>query len=172
MDYTVDMSCVMKVNRNCELCRQKVTEVMHCVNVVYSVDFVGADNSIKLKARANPNIILAVIERYGEHGKISNLRFDGEVMNFQGNGYYGQSGLYLPSNSAGYYPPPPHVFAGNYGYPPTSNPPHQIESAPRRINNQLLEPPRPPAKPLHSYSYVEPPYWQTSSSSGGRCVIM
>ncbi|KFK38647.1 hypothetical protein AALP_AA3G142100 [Arabis alpina] len=151
MDYTVDMSCVMKVNRNCELCRQKVTEMMQHVNVVYSVDFGGDDNTIKLKARANPNIILAVIERYGEHGKVSNLRFDGEVMNFQGNGYYGQSGFYLPSNSAGYYPPPP----------------QQMEAAPRPMDHQNTARPF-PSRPLYSYSYVEPPYWQKSSS----CVIM
>jgi len=52
------------------------------------VDFTGDDNSMKLKARVNPNVLLAVAERYGEHGKITNLRFDGEVMTPRGGGGY------------------------------------------------------------------------------------
>lgn len=146
------------------------------------MDFVGDDNSMKLKARVNPNILLAVIERYGEHGKITNLRFDGEVMTPRGGGYYGQSGYYLPSTAGGYYPypssyppPPPYAFAGNYAYP-TSNPPRQTE-APRQVTNPHTAPPSytlppPPSRPLHSYSYVEPQYRSSSSSGGGRCVIM
>ncbi|KAG7581752.1 hypothetical protein ISN44_As08g014010 [Arabidopsis suecica] len=183
MDYTVDMSCVMKVNRSCELCRQKVSEVMHCVNGVYSVDFVSDDNSMKLKARVNPNILLAVIERYGEHGKITNLRFDGEVMTPRGGGgYYGQSGYYIPSTARGNYaypslypyPPPPYVYGGNYAHP-ASNPPRHTE-APRQVTNPHTTPPSyslpaPPSRPVHSYAYVEPQY-RTSGSSGKGCVIM
>ncbi|KAL1204858.1 hypothetical protein V5N11_017460 [Cardamine amara subsp. amara] len=182
MGYTVDVSCVMKVNRSCQLCRQKVAELMHCLTMVYSVDFVGADNTIKLKARADPYIFLDVIERYGEHGKVSNLRFDGEVMASRGGGYYGQSGYYLPTSTAGNYPypysyppPPPYGYAGNCAYP-MSNPPHHTEG-PRRMNNPHTAPPHftmpmPPPRPLHSFSYVEPPNWPTSSSGGKGCVIM
>ncbi|CAL9220627.1 unnamed protein product [Arabidopsis halleri] len=183
MDYTVDMSCVMKVNRSCELCRQKVSEVMHCVNGVYSVDFVSDDNSMKLKARVNPNILLAVIERYGEHGKITNLCFHGEVMTPRGGGgYYCQSGYYIPSTCRGNYaypslypyPPPPYVYGGNYAHP-ASNPPRHTE-APRQVTNPHTTPPSyslpaPPSRPVHSYAYVEPQY-RTSGSSGKGCVIM
>ncbi|EOA31590.1 hypothetical protein CARUB_v10014786mg [Capsella rubella] len=168
----------MKVNRSCELCRQKVTEVMHCVNGVYSVDFVGDDNSMKLKARVNPNILLAVIERYGEHGKITNLRFDGEVMTPRGGGggYYGQSGYYLPSCTAGSYypnssysypPPPPYAFTGNYAHPTADHAPRNPHTTPP---SYTLPPPAP--RPLYSFSYVEPQYRTSSSSGRGRCVIM
>lgn len=199
----------MKVNRSCELCWQKVSEVMHCVNGtclstfvcvycfvddscwyskfpilltagVYSVDFVSDDNSMKLKARVNPNILLAVIERYGEHGKITNLRFDGDVMTPRGGGgYYGQSGYYIPSTARGNYaypslypyPPPPYVYGGNYAHP-ASNPPRHTE-APRQVTNPHTTPPSyslpaPPSRPVHSYAYVEPQY----RTSGKGCVIM
>ncbi|XP_010500042.1 PREDICTED: uncharacterized protein LOC104777474 [Camelina sativa] len=175
-NYCVDMSCVMKVNRSCMLCRQKVTEVMHCLYAIYSMEFVGDDNSIKLKARVNPSILMAAMERYGEHGKIINLRFDGEVMNPRSGGYYGHSGYYLPamaSGAGGYYPYsyPPYACGGNYA-PYTCNQQRQTDQAPRNPHTTPPEypMPMPSARSVHSYAYVEPQYY--TGSSGGLCAIM
>ncbi|XP_024015805.1 uncharacterized protein LOC18025177 [Eutrema salsugineum] len=194
MDYCVDVSCDMKVNRSCALCRQKVTELMHCLVAVYSVDFTGADNSMKLKARGNPNAIMFIMDKYGEHGKITNLRLEGDLITSRsGGGFNSQSGgYYLPSNAAANYPymtsspypypypppPPQSYFAGNCAYPMSNQPPPQQKTeAPRGIYKQHTAPPDfthppPPPRPLYNYAYIEPPYWPTSSSDGGKCVIM
>ncbi|CAH2053850.1 unnamed protein product [Thlaspi arvense] len=160
---------------------------------VYSVDFVGEGNVIKLKARANPNLILAIIQRYGDHGKITNFHLDGQLFTaLPRGGFSSPSGFYHPSTAAGNYQYPPQYFAGNYGYPmsnppppyfagncgnPMSIPPQKQTEAPAGIYKYHTAPPSfthtpPPPRPLHSYAYVEPPYWPTSSSSGGNCVIM
>ncbi|KAF2544781.1 hypothetical protein F2Q70_00023520 [Brassica cretica] len=57
MDFSVDMSCEIKVNNSCELCNRKVNEVMQSLTAFYSVTYLGENNTIKLKARANPNKI-------------------------------------------------------------------------------------------------------------------
>ncbi|CAA7016311.1 unnamed protein product [Microthlaspi erraticum] len=172
MDYAVDMSVVMKVNRNCDYCRQKVGEMMQCLHELYSVDFLGDDNTVKIKARANPGLLLMVIERYGDHGKVSEIHLDGKLMTpLPGGGFSGHSGVFLPPNPAANYPypspyPPPHpqYFAGNCAYSMSSINQH-TQSLPLPIQP-------PPPRPFYSYTYIEPPYWPTSSSSGAGCVIM
>ncbi|KAL0900250.1 hypothetical protein Bca101_084211 [Brassica carinata] len=176
MDFSVDMSCEIKVNTSCELCHRKVSEVMQSLTAYYSVTYLGENNTIKLKARANPNIIMGISLKYGDHGKITNFYMDGKPVTPQpGAGYYGPSGYNnLPSNApGGYYPypspyaPPQQFLAGNYGYPMQNLPPPPKESTPQGIYKQHTAPPSyamqpPPPMPLSSYSYIEPPYWPTS----------
>ncbi|CAH8384863.1 unnamed protein product [Eruca vesicaria subsp. sativa] len=170
MDFSVDMSCEIKVNRNCELCHRKVTEVMQSLTGHYSVTYLGDNNTIKLKSRANPNVIMWLNHKYGDHGKLTNFVMNGEPVTPQpGGGYYGPSGYNnLPSNAPGYYPypspyaPQPKQFLpGNFGLHMAN--PTQKE-APQGIYKQHTSPPSyvmqpPPPMPLSSYSYIEPPYW-------------
>lgn len=136
--------------------------------------YLDANNTIKLKARANPNVIMWLNHKYGNHGKFASFHMDGEPVTPQpGGGYYGPSGYNnLPSNAPVYYPypsQPPQFLGGNYGYPmpnPPPPPPPQKE-APQGIYKQHTAPPSyamqpPPPMPLSSYSYIEPPYWPTS----------
>ncbi|KAF3610964.1 hypothetical protein DY000_02050762 [Brassica cretica] len=139
MDFSVDMSCDIKVNNSCELCHRKVNEVMQSLTAFYSVTYLGENNTIKLKARANPNVIMGISHKYGDHGKITNFHMNGQP--------------FLP---------------GNYGYPLPNPPPPQKESTPPQgIYKQHTAPPSyvmqpPPPMPLSSYSYIEPPYWPMS----------
>ncbi|CDY23569.1 hypothetical protein HID58_068362 [Brassica napus] len=175
MDFSVDMSCDIKVNNSCELCNRKVNEVMQSLTAFYSVTYLGENNTIKLKARANPNVIMGISHKYGDHGKITNFHMNGQPVTPQPGGgcYYGPSGYNLPSNAPGYYPypspyaPPPQFLPGNYGYPWPNPPPPQKESTPQGIYKQHTAPPAyvmqpPPPMPLSSYSYIEPPYWPMS----------
>ncbi|CAN6893757.1 unnamed protein product [Brassica oleracea] len=201
MDFSVDMSCEIKVNNSCELCNRKVNEVMQSLTgtlflsfyfslvvddrfiflifiitaAFYSVTYLGENNTIKLKARANPNVIMGISHKYGDHGKITNFHMNGQPVTPQPGGgcYYGPSGYNLPSNAPGYYPypspyaPPPQFLPGNYGYPWPNPPPPQKESTPQGIYKQHTAPPAyvmqpPPPMPLSSYSYIEPPYWPMS----------
>ncbi|KAJ0263941.1 Uncharacterized protein HA466_0023820 [Hirschfeldia incana] len=161
MDFSVDMSCEIKVNNSCELCHRKVTEVMQCLTAYYSVTYLGSNNTIKLKARANPNVIMWISHKYGDHGKISNFRMDGQPVIPQPG-----VGGYYPYPSP-YAPPPPQFLAGNYGYPMANPPPPPQKEAPQGMNKLHTAPPSyaiqpPPPMPLSSYSYIEPPYWPMS----------
>ncbi|KAF8109428.1 hypothetical protein N665_0095s0001 [Sinapis alba] len=147
---------------------------MQSLTAFYSVTFLGGNNTIKLKARANPNVIMWITHKYGDHGKITNFHIDGEPVTLQpSGGYYGSSGYNLPSNASGYYPypslyaPQPQFLAGNYGYLMLNPPPPPKELTQQGINKQHTAAPSyamqpPPAMPLPSYSYIEPPYWPTS----------
>ncbi|XP_010552368.1 PREDICTED: uncharacterized protein LOC104822732 [Tarenaya hassleriana] len=152
MEYTVDMSCEMKMHRGCKVCDQKVSEVLHCLHGLYSVDFLGDDGTVKLKGRVNPNVMLTVLERYREHGRVKNLRFEGEVIAVGGGGYCNcQTGYYHP------YGPPPVSMAGNYyTYPP----PHPGRW---RVSQHTAPPlptlPPPPPRPFHSYLNMETQGW-------------
>ncbi|KAL0719558.1 hypothetical protein Bca4012_068882 [Brassica carinata] len=180
----------MEVNNDCELCSQKVSEIMHSITAVYSVTF---GDTMKLEARANPNMIMAVIAKYGGHGKVIRLNFEGSPVPPQpgeGRSYYGQSSSAYYNASyvnypypSPYAPPPPQqqqFLAGNYGYPMLKPPPPQTQKeAPEGVyKQQHTAPPSyamqpPPPMPLSSYSYVEPPYWPAAAEpSGGKCVIM
>ncbi|KAF8080880.1 hypothetical protein N665_0918s0020 [Sinapis alba] len=170
----------MQVNNNCELCQQKVTEIMHSITALYSVTY---GDTMKLEARANPNVILPAIYKYGDHAKVIRLHMEGEPITPQpGEGsYYGQSGYYNAPVNYPYpspYPMQPQFLLGNYGYPMVKPPPQEKE-APERVHykqHHTVPPPfamqPPPPMPLSSYSYIEPPYWPMAPSSGGKCVIM
>ncbi|KAG2317922.1 hypothetical protein Bca52824_021044 [Brassica carinata] len=146
---------------------------------------------MKLEARANPNMIMAVIAKYGGHGKVIRLNFEGSPVPPQpgeGRSYYGQSSsAYYNASYVNYPYPSPYAppsqqqqfLAGNYGYPMLKPPPQTQKEAPEGVYKQQHTAPPPyamqppPPMPLSSYSYVEPPYWPAAAEpSGGKCVIM
>uniref|UniRef100_M4FE50 HMA domain-containing protein n=2 Tax=Brassica campestris TaxID=3711 RepID=M4FE50_BRACM len=179
MDFSMDVSLEMQVNNNCDLCDQKVTEIMHSIIAVYSVTY---GNIMKLEARANPNLFMAVVYKYRDHGKIIRLHFEGAPIAPQpgegrgGGAYYNAPQVNYPYHSP-YAPPQQQLLAGNFGYPMLKPPPPQQKEAPEGVYKQHTVPPPfamqpPPPMPLSSYSYIEPPYWPVATPSGGKCVIM
>ncbi|KAJ0242427.1 hypothetical protein HA466_0208930 [Hirschfeldia incana] len=130
---------------------------------------------MKLEARANPNLFMAAIVKYRDHGKVNMVKFEGAPVTPQpgeGGGYYGQSGFYNPLFNNPYAPPQQQFLAGNYyGYPMSKPPPPPQKEAPQGVYKQHTVPPPfamqpPPPIPLSSYSYVEPPYWPAAPPSG------
>ncbi|KAJ4886483.1 hydroxyproline-rich glycoprotein family protein [Raphanus sativus] len=171
----------MEVTKNCELCEQKVTGIMQSIIAVYSVSF---GDIMKLEARANPNLFMAVIIKYRDHAKVNRLHFEGAPVTPQpgegGGGYYNAPHVNYPYPYSPYAPPQQQFLAGNYGYPMLKQPPppQKEKEAPEGVHKQqhTVPPPYamqpPPPMPLSSYSYIEPPYWPAAPPSGGKCVIM
>uniref|UniRef100_A0A2N9ITR5 HMA domain-containing protein n=1 Tax=Fagus sylvatica TaxID=28930 RepID=A0A2N9ITR5_FAGSY len=119
MEYSsAEVSCVLKVNSQCETCKRKVMDVLQNVHGVYNISIDAEQGTVKVTGRVNPTMLLRVLERYGRHAEVKWIRFDGEVRE-RGYYYYGENG-YVPSP----YAPAPYGVSyhypmmGGYEYPP------------------------------------------------------
>ena len=74
---------------------------------VYSVVIDAEEGTLKVSGKVNPYIILKVFEKYGKHGEVSCIKFEGDVRepiyHHQYHNCYGGNG-YIPHVSAQPYP--------------------------------------------------------------------
>ncbi|KAJ4838291.1 hypothetical protein Tsubulata_041619 [Turnera subulata] len=165
--HHVALTCSFKVNANCDGCKRKLMELLQNLGGVYSVAIDTEQGVVKVSGRVNPVAILHIFDKYGKHGEVQSVRFDGEARGNQAYNFYGDNGYF--AFPYGQYPPYS-TFGGlgyegygiNHALPPIPPPPplgsglmppptvHQVPSAPPA---QRAAPPDPPAKP----SAPEPP---------------
>ncbi|XVF33873.1 hypothetical protein REPUB_Repub18cG0009100 [Reevesia pubescens] len=106
MESRAEMSCILKVNINCDTCKKKVMDVLQNLHGVYSVVIDAEQGTVKVSGKVNPYIILKVLEKYEKHGEVTCIKFDGEVREpiyYPHNYCYGGNG-YIPYGSAHPYP--------------------------------------------------------------------
>lgn len=165
MDSNAQMSCMMRVNVHCDGCKRQMMEVLQNLKGVYSVVLDAEQGTVKVIGKVNPTTILNVFDKYGKHGEVSSLRFDGEVMEQIPYSFYGDN-PYNPHEVP--YPPIPipyHFFRGPeqqlYGrnpypmpppllgtmppqkYPPPPLPQHQQQQQPSPVSKAPSAPPAP-----------------------------
>ncbi|XVF77093.1 hypothetical protein PTKIN_Ptkin14bG0012400 [Pterospermum kingtungense] len=162
-------SCVFKVNMNCETCKRKVLDVLQNLHGVYSIVIDAEKGTVKVSGKVNPYIILKLFEKYGKHGEVSCIKFEGEVKEpiyFRPN-YFGGNG-YMP-----YGPTPQYPLMGgpNYCYPcydrrrygptppfpPPMAPPPPPPPLPAPLPLPLARPPAPLPPPISQKPPAPPP---------------
>ncbi|XP_038998319.1 heavy metal-associated isoprenylated plant protein 36-like [Hibiscus syriacus] len=136
MNQMVDLTCVLKVNVNCETCKRKMMDVLQNLHGVYSVAIDAEKGTLKVSGNVNPSIIMKIFEKNGKHGEIAWITFEGDVREpiyHPHHNYYG----FIPYGSVHPYPPmggPDHYFSWHdgqrYAFPPLSPPP-----PPRPVSN-------------------------------------
>ncbi|TYI85403.1 hypothetical protein E1A91_D05G439900v1 [Gossypium mustelinum] len=174
MESRAEMSCVLKVNINCDTCRRKVMDVLQNLHGVYSVDIDAEKGTMKVSGNVNPNLILNIFEKYGKHGEISCVKFEGDTRDpfyHHHCNYYGGNG-FIPYGSIHPYPfmqgPDPYFpwFAGHH-YAPTPFPPPPPPLPP---------PPPPPLQPVINYFPPKAPpaveFEPPEEMNPDRCNIM
>ncbi|OMO83719.1 hypothetical protein CCACVL1_11247 [Corchorus capsularis] len=155
LDNELEESCVMKVNINCETCRKKVMEVLQNLHGIYSVVIDADSGQLKVSGKVNPYIILKVFEKYGKHGEVSCVKFDGEVREPFYNPYYGGNG-YIPYGPGAPYP---HIGGPiDYYHRPYGPPPPFPHMPPPPLAPPYLRPrPPPPPPPVYPKPAAPPP---------------
>ncbi|WJX28771.1 hypothetical protein P8452_17450 [Trifolium repens] len=158
MEYSsAEMSCVLKVNTQCEACKVKVMQVLQKIRGVYTITIDGEEGTVKVTGRVNPNTLLSVLEKYGKHAQVKYVKFEGEVVERNSN-YYGEYGYnpYDGMEYQGYYNPYYPHFSQPRPYPlppvPYQFPPPPPSAGPFWAPRQ----PQPPAPPP-VYGYGPPP---------------
>ncbi|KAF1868592.1 hypothetical protein Lal_00036030 [Lupinus albus] len=153
MEYSrAEMTCILKVNAQCEECRVKVMNVVRNIHGVYNITIDGNQGTVKVSGKVNPSTFLGVLEKYGRHGQIKFIKFDGEVVERNPHDYvydpYGMKGSSYPPplgcpTSLNFYPPPPTLPPPyNCQVPPPPPPP-------RPYGPSFLGPYWPPPPPSH-----------------------
>lgn len=151
MDSNAQMSCMMRVDVHCDGCKRQMMEVLQNLKGVYSVVLDAEQGTVRVIGKVNPTTILNVFDKYGKHGEVSSLRFDGEVMEQIPYSFYGDN-PYNPHEVP--YPPIPipipyHFFRGPeqqlYGRNPYPMPPPLLGTMP------------PPPWPPPPQQYPPPP---------------
>ncbi|XP_011038780.1 PREDICTED: neural Wiskott-Aldrich syndrome protein isoform X2 [Populus euphratica] len=164
MDSNAQMSCMMRVNVHCDGCKRKMMEVLQNLKV-YSVVLDAEQGTLKVNGKVNPSTILNVFDKFGKHGEVSSLRFDGEVMEQIPYSFYGDN-PYNPYEVP--YPPIPYPFfrgpeqqlygrnpylmpmppplLGTKPPPPWPPPPQQHPPPPPLLQHQLQQQPSPVSK--------------------------
>ena len=156
---------------NDDLFQLRYIHLIYIYNIFFaSVYSVTYGNIMKLEARANPNLFMAIVYKYRDHGKIIRLHFEGAPIAPQPGEGRGGGGAYYNAPQVNYPYHSPYA-------PMLKPPPPQQKEAPEGLYKQHTVPPPfamqpPPPMPLSSYSYIEPPYWPVATASGGKCVIM
>ena len=147
---------------------------------VYSVVIDAEKGTVKVSGKVNPYIILKVFEKYGKHGEVSCIKFEGEVKEpiyyhqnyYGGNGYvpYGSSHSYPPMGGPDYYNSwyDRHRYALTPPVPPMAPPPPppapplplpRPRPPPQPSLSQQPQPQPPPVQPVINYfpPVVAPP---------------
>ncbi|XP_011038781.1 PREDICTED: neural Wiskott-Aldrich syndrome protein isoform X3 [Populus euphratica] len=158
MDSNAQMSCMMRVNVHCDGCKRKMMEVLQNLKD-------AEQGTLKVNGKVNPSTILNVFDKFGKHGEVSSLRFDGEVMEQIPYSFYGDN-PYNPYEVP--YPPIPYPFfrgpeqqlygrnpylmpmppplLGTKPPPPWPPPPQQHPPPPPLLQHQLQQQPSPVSK--------------------------
>ncbi|CAL0307355.1 unnamed protein product [Lupinus luteus] len=156
MEYsTAEMTCILKVNAQCEECRVKVMNVLRNIHGVYNITIDGDQGTVKVSGKVNPSTLLGVLEKYGRHGQIKFIKFDGEVVERNHHDYgYDPYGVKGPS-----YPPPlgcpqpssrpPTPYHCQVPPPPPPPPYRGPPPPPRPYGPSFLGPYWPPPPPSH-----------------------
>ncbi|XP_019435688.1 PREDICTED: splicing factor, arginine/serine-rich 15-like [Lupinus angustifolius] len=115
--------------------------VLRNIHGVYNITIDGDQGIVKVSGKVNPSTLLGVLEKYGRHGEIKFIKFDGEVVQTNPHNYgyhsYGMKGSSYPPPLGCPQPPPPP--------PPYRGPP----PPPRPYGPSFLGPYWPPPPPSH-----------------------
>jgi len=110
---------------------------------------------VKVNGKVNPTTILNVFDKYGKHGEVSSLRFDGEVMEQIPYSFYGDNPYNPYEVPCLPIPIPYHFFRGPeqqlYGRNPYPMP------MPPPLLGTMPPPPRPPPPQQHQQQHPPPP---------------
>nr|GMC88947.1 heavy metal-associated isoprenylated plant protein 32-like [Ipomoea batatas] len=70
MEPYADVSCIMRVDTNCDACKFKMIEVISSVAGVYSISIDAEENLVKICGEVDPNRLLSALAREGKHAEI------------------------------------------------------------------------------------------------------
>ncbi|XP_054819084.1 sulfated surface glycoprotein 185-like [Prosopis cineraria] len=150
MEYSsAQMTCVLKLNTQCEKCKEKMKQILQNLTGSYSITIDGEQETVTVTGRVNPNSLMAVLEKYVRHGgDLKYVKFDGEIRQTRPYNYYNYSGQheYVPCGMSN--PRIPHPF------PCPQN--HLYEANLRFFPPPVPPPPRP--RPLVGPFRVAPPF--------------
>ncbi|GMI85067.1 hypothetical protein HRI_002176000 [Hibiscus trionum] len=154
MESRAEMSCVLKLDVNCAKCRRKVMDVLQNLHGAYSVVIDAEKGILKVSGNVNPCIIMNIFEKYGKHGEITCIKFEGgvrEPMYHPHSYYYGRNG-FSPYESVNPYPlmggPDPYFSwydRNRYAFLPLPSP--SPLSPPQPVVNYIFPPRAPPVVP-------------------------
>lgn len=129
---------------------------------MYSITIDGEQGTVKVTGRVNPSSLLGVLDKYGRHGELKYIKFDGEIIQQtrspscycyfaeHDNQYYSPYGLINTNNNYYTYPPPLGLFPQPHHY--LYHEPNYLGFVPPPV-----PPPLRPAMPLWATPPFPPP---------------